>query len=109
MHRPTLPLPLLALVSSFAVPVVSSAQERLPIQDNSFLLEDAYNQEPGVIQHISFFSRDRDTGESVYTFTEEWPARGQAHQLSVTVQALGLKDAAADRRAGVGDTALNYR
>jgi hypothetical protein len=25
-----------------------------PIQDNSFLIEEAYNQEDGVIQHISF-------------------------------------------------------
>ena len=24
-----------------------------PIQDNSFLLEEAYNQDPGVVQHIS--------------------------------------------------------
>ena len=28
-----------------------------PIQDNSFLVEEAYNQEDGVVQHISFFER----------------------------------------------------
>ena len=28
-----------------------------PIADNSFLIEEAYNQDPGVVQHISTFSR----------------------------------------------------
>ena len=28
------------------------------IQDNSFLIEEAYNQDPGVVQHISGFQRD---------------------------------------------------
>ena len=36
-------------VVSFLAPI-----EPAPIQDNSFLVEEAYNQEDGVIQHISF-------------------------------------------------------
>lgn len=28
-----------------------------PIQDNSFLIEEAYNQEFGVVQHINTFTR----------------------------------------------------
>lgn len=31
------------------------AEEAKKIQDNSFLIEDASNQEPGVVQHIQTF------------------------------------------------------
>ena len=31
------------------------AVEPLPIQDNSFLIEEAYNQERGVVHHIFSF------------------------------------------------------
>jgi hypothetical protein len=74
------------------------AQEPAPIQDNSFLIEEAYNQEARVVQHISAFLRFQDGWW--YTFTQEWPAGGQQHQLSYTVL---LFD------GGFGDLALNYR
>lgn len=77
-----------------------------PIQDNSFLIEEAYNQEPDVIQHISSFSRATATGAWAYTFTEEWPVGGQTHQASVT---LTLADLRAAGGRGVGDVLLNYR
>lgn len=77
-----------------------------PIQDNSFLLEEAYNQEPGVIQHISAFNRSSEAGAWVYSFTEEWPIRGQTHQGSVT---FNFADLGAMNGRGVGDVLLNYR
>jgi len=73
------------------------------IADNSFLLEEAYNQETGVIQHISTFSRF-GADDWVYTFTQEWPVPGQKHQLSVTLPVQQVSGA-----TGVGDVALNYR
>ena len=78
-----------------------------PIQDNSFLVEEAYNQEDGVIQHISFV-QPLSTGDWVYTQTDEWPLRTLKHQLSVT---LGVSHAAAYEQSGPGwgDTAINYR
>jgi len=76
-----------------------------PIQDNSFLIEEAYNQEPGVIQHINTFARSVRDGTWGYSFTEEWPVLGQTHQASVTFTALRPDGAS----AGVGDLALNYR
>lgn len=75
-----------------------------PIQDNSFLVEEAYNQEYGVVQHINTFQRSRD-GDWLYTFTQEWPAPAQRHQLSYTVAVLG----APDNGRGAGDLKLNYR
>jgi hypothetical protein len=73
------------------------------IADNSFLIEEAYNQERGVVQHISSFMRVR-RGEWAYTFTQEWPAPGQRHQLSGTVPVL-----ATGGERGLGDLSLNYR
>jgi hypothetical protein len=89
-----------------AAPVVAGGDK--PIQDNSFLLEEAYNQEPGVIQHISFFQRDQRSGDWLFAFTEEWPAHGQTHQASITVIAQGITTASG-REVGLGDLALNYR
>jgi hypothetical protein len=81
-----------------------------PIQDNSFLLEEAYNQEPGVIQHIGLVQQDLRTKEWLFTFTEEWPAHGQAHQVSVSVLWARLEPASGGGlQSGVGDVALNYR
>jgi hypothetical protein len=83
------------------------AKPLAPIRDNSFLLEEAYNQEPGVIQHISAFTRAKD-GSWLYSFTEEWPVRGQRHQLSVTLPVANLSGER-ERRTGLGDAQLNYR
>lgn len=79
-----------------------------PIQDNSFLVEEAYNQEAGVVQHISTFQRTRGSGDWVYTFTQEWPIGSQAHQFSFTVP-LTRQGASSDGKTGAGDLALNYR
>lgn len=77
-----------------------------PIQDNSFLIEEAYNQEPGVVQHISTFTHLSD-GSWAYTFTQEWPVPGhEKHQLSYTVVANTDPEFGG---YGFGDTLLNYR
>ncbi|HEX7977719.1 MAG TPA: hypothetical protein VF461_03910 [Gemmatimonadaceae bacterium] len=73
------------------------------ISDNSFLVEEAYNQEAGVVQHISNFRRDR-AGDWLFTFTQEWPAATQRDQLSYT---LPLQSGVAGR--ALGDLVLNYR
>lgn len=99
---------LAVLAAALLAPGAARAAEPKPIQDNSFLLEEAYNQEPGVIQHVSLFTRDRATGDWVYLFTEEWPARGQTHQVSVTLDERGV-EGASGRETGFGDVALHYR
>ncbi len=83
-------------------------QESAPIQDNSFLLEEAYNQEDGVIQHISYFRIEPQSGDWVYTQTDEWPLSSLKHQFSVTLSAAhdgGMPSSG----AGWGDAAVNYR
>ena len=83
-------------------------QKSLPIQDNSFLIEEAYNQEDGVVQHISTFTRLFQSKSWVYTFTEEFPVRGQRNQLSYTIPFMNA-GGGQGLNAGMGDLALNYR
>jgi hypothetical protein len=80
-------------------------KETKKIQDNSSLIEEAYNQEPGVVQDIQTFQYMND-GTWGYTFTQEWPIKGQAHQFSYTIPVSHLTGPG---RTGLGDVALNYR
>ena len=89
--------------------VVGEAADSKPIQDNSFLIEEAYNQEEGVVQHIQSLTRYSGTGDWVYSFTQEWPGWVDAHhQLSYTLLAL-TANAIPGTRVGLGDAMLNYR
>jgi len=72
------------------------------IVDNSFLVEEAFNQEARIFQNI--FGATRQDRAWQMTFTQEWPAPGVRHQLSYTI--------GADSFSGTGefsDTFLNYR
>lgn len=73
------------------------------IADNSFLVEEAFNQETGVFQNIFVMSRSRH-GVWNGSFTQEWPAPGMRHQLSVTAPLSVFNGSAA-----VGDGLINYR
>jgi hypothetical protein len=89
------------------------------MRDNALLVEEAYNQEPGVVQHvfnwIHFWDdtpqgRTRDFSSS---YTMELPLGSQTHQFSFTTQFLDaferLNGLPAEQQGGVGDTLLNYR
>jgi hypothetical protein len=92
---------------------IASAQGTAPawpepkLSDNSFLVEEAYNQEPGVAQHIATFTR---TGvgprDYAFGFTQEWPLLGKAHQISYTLPYAFL---AGNTSRGVGDVMIHYR
>lgn len=82
----------------------AAAQSKPPVRDNSFLVEEAYNQEARVVQHISVLSVARRLDAWEYGFTQEWPLGSQRHQFSLTVPIVNAADA-----TGVGDVALNYR
>jgi hypothetical protein len=94
---------LAALLAAAPLGAQSDTAATGPIQDNSFLVEEAYNQDPGVVQHISNFIRDRN-GDWTYTFTQEWPLWGMKNQASYT-----LPVAHAAGSTGIGDVFLNYR
>src|SRR5438105_1055709 len=76
------------------------------IADNSFLIEEAYNQERGVVQHISAWQRSLRSPGWSFTFTQEWPVGTQTHQFSYTIPVQRTERPSA---TGLGDAALNYR
>jgi hypothetical protein len=94
---------LLFIVHAFICFGVSSLTGQ--IQDNSFLIEEAYNQESGVVQHLSTFARASDGDAWAYSFTQEWPLGGIRHQLSYTIPVQSSEATG----TGLGDVALNYR
>lgn len=98
------------LVASLLGPVLWAQEPTKPeaIQDNSFLIEEAYNQEPGIVQHISTYQRFNKSKDWFYTFTQEIPVGGQAHQFSYTIPYQQVQLSPDGRRA-LGDVALNYR
>ena len=98
-------LPAPALAEAPAQPAPAAAPQ---IQDNSFFIEEAYNQERGVVQTIQTFTRVAGTGDWTYTLTQEWPVPDVKNQLSFTVPVQGLSGPTGFAR-GLGDIALNYR
>lgn len=104
----TLTLSFLIGASSAQDPVSpNDAKEDEPIiQDNSFLIEEAYNQEYGVVQHIQFFQRQWISHDWVYSFTQEWPVDpAPRNQLSYTIPVFHF----GGNGTGIGDVLLNYR
>jgi Putative MetA-pathway of phenol degradation len=84
------------------------ARPAATIQDNSFLIEEAYNQEPGVVQHISTLRRiaGRDWH---FNFTQEWPLGSQDNQFSYSVPYSWIRNDEDQRVHGFGHSFLNYR
>ena len=90
----------------FLVSVIFStiaAYPQGPIEDNSFLIEEAYNQEKGVHQFINTYLRERN-GVWGYSLTHEMPVKKQQHQFSYTINVAG-----SDGYTRFGDVLLNYR
>jgi DtxR family Mn-dependent transcriptional regulator len=98
---------MLALVVSFATSSFAQTEtkrraEPFAIADNSFLVEEAFNQEPGIFQNLAGVVVAN--GNWGLTFTQEWPLASQTHQLSFSVSALDKGTG-----TGIGDTLINYR
>ena len=92
----------LLLILAAAAPVMAQARP-FEILDNSFLVEEAFNQPVGIFQNI-FNVRVGEEGDWEATFTQEWPVITQAHQFSFT-----LPYASLGGKSGVGDVLINYR
>lgn len=77
------------------------------IEDNSFLLEEAFNQEYGIYQFIQVYqtpTQKRDNYD--YSFENEIPLTDKVHQLSYEIP---MANTDSSNRGGVGDMVLNYR
>jgi hypothetical protein len=85
-----------------AAPPQTGSSRPWAITDNSFLVEEAFNQEPKIYQNIFNWSRTSDVWQM--TFTQEWPVPAMRHQLSYTLAFTGVDNV--DR---FGDMLVNYR
>lgn len=94
---------ILPSAAQIANPSQNSSARKWEITDNSFLVEEAFNQEARVFQNIFTWTRGRD-GAWDASFTQEWPAPGMNHQLSYTLTYVGDGES-----SGVGDALINYR
>lgn len=101
---------MLAVSASLALTIpLAAADEKskafeVNIEDNSFLMEEAYNQGPGVVQFINTFQYNTRAQSWTYLLVNEYPLISQMHQLSYSLpvsQNAGV--------IGVGDILLNYR
>jgi len=106
MHSPIAHGRAVLLAALLLLPLPARAQEATkPIQDNSFLLEEAYNQESGVVQHINTLERADQGAAWGYALTQEWPLFGPRHQLSYSIPVIQV-----DRvGTGLGDITVDYR
>jgi hypothetical protein len=85
------------------------------IEDNSMFIEEAFNQETGIIQHISNLIIDE--GRLIYSYTQEIPLDDYRHQLSFTIPYASLarpteiisKINDQFLTSGLGDIFVNYR
>jgi len=97
---------LLVICQSSLVTLFSDDPLAKGIQDNSFFVEEAYNQEPGIVQHIinvpAFFMHGNK--EVSFSFTQEWPVFSQTHQFSYTIPYTF-----AESENGLEEIRVNYR
>ena len=102
---------LLLLACCTAAPLAAQQSSRpFEISDNSFLVEEAFNQEAGIFQNVLLVQRPAP-GEWSFEFTQEWPFFGQRHQLSYTVPLEALEEPApaSGYQVARGTIALHYR
>src|SRR5574341_420745 len=96
----------------FSAAAAGGAEPAIPIDgiaDNSFLIEEAYNQEEAVVQHIfnAVYAKDPKRRGWAFNFTQEWPVFSQDHQFSYSIPSYRLREDGEAVR-GIGDVLLNY-
>lgn len=76
------------------------------LQDNSFLVNEAYNQDPDQVQHVLTGWYFPNPSVWVLTFDDQWPVAGQKHQMDLYVP-FGTQGAIDPH--GFGDIQIGYQ
>ena len=76
------------------------------LQDNSFLVNEAYNQDPDQVQHVLTGWHFPTSNVWLLTFDDQWPVGGEKHQMDLYVPygAQGAPDP-----HGFGDVQIGYQ
>lgn len=99
----------MVFVTSLAIVFMAGAvQAAESIKDNSFLIEEAYNQEAGVVQFIQSYQYMETSKNWTYNFTNEIPITDETHQFSYVIPVLKQTVGTTDETQ-IGDVLLNYR
>ncbi len=85
----------------------SASANQAPIEDNSFLLSEGYNQDPGVVQVIQGFQWAPSSQDWSHFAAIEVPIVTEKHQL--TLQTSLLHAGTASTPVEFGDLMLNYQ
>lgn len=92
----------LLILAATAPAQQTGAARPFEILDNSFLIEESFNQEPGIFQNIFLFQRESADAWEL-GFTQEWPLGSMKHQLSYSLPLVG------NGVFGIGDVLIHYR
>ena len=79
-------------------------------EDNGFLVEEAYNQDRGEVQHTfsAVYTNDfRSRGWS-FNFEQEWWLFTEDHQIAFSIPFYNLQEEG-EKQRGVGDIVIEYR
>lgn len=78
--------------------------------DNSFLVEEAYNQDRGEVQHTlnAVYSSDFQRRGWSFNFEQEWWLFTEDHQVAFSIPFSHLREEG-ERQSGVGDVQIEYR
>ena len=93
--------------------VAARAAEPRPIDgldDNSFLVEEAYNQDRGEVQHTlnAVYSNDSKRRGWSFNFEQEWWLFTEDHQIAFSIPFFHLREEG-EKPRGVGDIQVQYR
>lgn len=107
-HQESFQMKIFFVLLLFATTILYGQEFSKAIEDNSYFIEEAYNQEERVVQHIVNGAKFSPGNVFETSFTQEWPAFGQLHQLSFTVPFI-FTSATNPASRGIGDLLINYR
>jgi DtxR family transcriptional regulator, Mn-dependent transcriptional regulator len=93
----------LLLIVALASAAHAQGPPAFEIIDNSFLIEEAFNQDDGILQTIGTM-RMGASNDWESSLTQEWPLLGHLHQISYSIPY-----AATTSARGLGDLMLHYR
>src|SRR5262245_13417323 len=109
----------LAALAVLVVSLSGATVARADMKDNSFFIEEAYNQEAGIVQHIFNWLPQWDSGPLgssrtfSFLYTNEIPLGGEDNQFSYQIPLLYFKVepfvGPTFDEGGAGDIQFNYR
>jgi hypothetical protein len=106
----------IAVLTFFCAVTARAAEPRPELRpidgfdDNSFLVEEAYNQNRGEVQHIlnTVYSNDFKRRGWSFNFEQEWWLFTEDHQVAFSIPFFHLREEG-ERQRGVGDIQIEYR